>query len=83
MSQMLFKHAVLLGFAIPMSFVGYHALYGMGDGDGDAEAATRTLVDAVGGFALGSTYDLSDLEVLQHDLLYVEQRYVERERVDP
>ena len=47
MSQMLLKHAVLLGFAIPMSFVGYHALYGMGDGDGDAEAAARRAFKAM------------------------------------
>ena len=45
-------------------------------------AATRSLTQVLGDMTIGDSYDLSDLELLERDLWYVETRYVEKERLD-
>jgi len=76
------KHFVLAGAAFPLSFVGYHFASHLAGTDGEARAASRTIADVMSDFALGTDYDLSDLEVLERDLYYVEQRYVAKNRLD-
>jgi carboxyl-terminal processing protease len=75
------KHLLLFGLALPLSITGYH-LVAIGPG-GTVNAATRSLGDRFGDMALGTDYQLKDLNVLQRDLWWVETRYVQKERADP
>jgi carboxyl-terminal processing protease len=81
--QRVLKHLALFGVALPTSFMGYHALAGRSPGAGGASAPHQELVDAVQGFALGGSHELSDLELLERNLYHVEHRYVEKARLDP
>ncbi len=75
------KHLVLLGLTMPAALLGYHVLAG---GSGNLASG----VDASGHFSdlvndvSGAPYRLRDLRVFERDLFYVEQRYVDRERID-
>ena len=75
-------HASLAMFAFPIGLLGYHALgaAGLTPAEPPGEGA---LSDAMSALGLGSGYSLRDLTVLERDLYYVEQRYVERARIDP
>ncbi len=75
------KHLLLFGLALPLSITGYH-LVAIGPG-GPVNAATRSLGDRLGDMALGTDYQLKDLNVLQRDLWWVETRYVQKDRADP
>jgi carboxyl-terminal processing protease len=75
-----FKHLILFGLALPVSITGYH-LAAVGPG-GTVNAATRSITERLGDMALGSDYQLKELNVLQRDLWWVETRYVQKERAD-
>ncbi len=77
------KHLALLGLSLPLGLLGYHFVLGQGAADASAETASRRLVDAVQGLTLGDDHDLARLELLERCFYYVEQRYVEKERLDP
>ena len=75
------KHLVLLGLTMPAALLGYHVLAG---GAGPLSSATRAsdqITDFVSDVS-GKSYRLRDLLLFERDLYYVEQRYVDRERVD-
>lgn len=75
-------HASLAMFAFPLGLLGYHALgaAGLDPAEPPGEGA---LSDAMSALGIGGGYALRDLNVLERDLYYVEQRYVERARIDP
>ncbi len=81
MSQMV-KHAVILGLSLPTALVGYHLILGGPVGEGTAEASTLGLVELEGDFTVRGSYDFQELEILARNMLYVESRYVEKERLD-
>jgi carboxyl-terminal processing protease len=77
------KHLVLFGLALPASYVGYHLFVeGMGR-DGGAEASTGADDAGISDLAVGVNYDLANLQLFEKSLFYVEQRYVEKERLNP
>lgn len=75
------KHLVLLGLSMPAALAGYHLA--LAQGGPEAEFASRRLVDAVGVFSLDDQHRLADLDLLRRCFYYVEQRYVEKDRLDP
>ena len=75
------KHLVLLGLTMPAAMLGYHVL---ADGSGALGSATRAsdqITDFVSDVS-GQPYHLRDLRLLERDLYYVEQRYVDQDRID-
>ena len=76
------KHLALLGLSLPAAMAGYHLAEGRGAGDHHAEVAQRRIADAVHGLGLGDSHDLGALELLERSFYYVEQRYVEKDRLD-
>jgi len=76
----LIKHVAILGFAFPASVVGYHFLSGAQGGEIDRPVGSLT--QAVTRLTSTDDYKLSRLQILESDLWYVEDRYVEPERLD-
>lgn len=76
----LLKHVAILGFAFPASIVGYHYLCGAQGGEIDRPVGSFT--SAVSRLTGSDDYKLSRLRILESDLWYVEDRYVEPERLD-
>jgi carboxyl-terminal processing protease len=76
------KHLVIAGLAVPIGLAGYHVLVGGGLADGPGGEGGGAL-DAFGDLALGSGYELDELDLLNRNLFQVEQRYVDRQRLDP
>ncbi len=76
------KYAFLLALALPMGFVGYHLAADRSGGAGAREASIA-LSSAMAELGLGGGHSLADLDVLKHDFYFVEQRYVEKDRLDP
>ncbi|HCH61294.1 MAG: hypothetical protein CL927_17820 [Deltaproteobacteria bacterium] len=75
------KHFVLVGLTMPAALLGYHVLAG---GSGSLSSTVdpgRHLTDLVSDVT-GAPHRLRDLRVFERDLFYVEQRYVDRERID-
>jgi carboxyl-terminal processing protease len=74
-----------LGLALagaPIGLLGYHALGSNADAPLQVPGES-TLEQAVSALGLGGGYELRALAILERDLYYVEQRYVEPERIDP
>jgi len=78
------KHLALAGFVLPVTFVGYHLLLDAGSGDAAALASTGDpVMFTEEDLAVGVTFDLSDLNLFEKNLYFVQQRYVERQRLPP
>lgn len=75
-------HLALAAAGAPIGLLGYHAL-GSNGGPELEPPGESSLERAVSALGLGGGYDLRSLSVLERDLYYVEQRYVEPSRVDP
>ncbi|MBL8615919.1 MAG: PDZ domain-containing protein [Deltaproteobacteria bacterium] len=74
-----------LGLALagaPIGLLGYHALGSNADPPLRVPGES-TLEQAVSALGLGGSYELRALAILERDLYYVEQRYVEPERIQP
>ena len=76
------KHLALIGISLPVAIAGYHAAMAESADRVRSELASRRLVDAVHGLTLGTTHELGQVELLERSLYYVEQRYVEKDRLD-
>jgi carboxyl-terminal processing protease len=75
------KHLVLLGLTMPAALLGYHVLAGGSGTLGSSIDPTRHFTDLVGEVT-GTPYRLGELNVFERDLFYVEQRYVDRDRIN-
>lgn len=73
------QHLLLISLSGPLSYAGYHALAGAG---GEAAHAADVGLGQ-GSYAVGSGYRLDELTLLSRTLYYVDQRYVDSDRVDP
>ncbi len=79
------KHLALLGITLPGAFFGYHIVAASSAGFASSEVLEplppTSLSELVSGVT-GQRPPLADLSLLERNLFYVEQRYVERERID-
>jgi len=74
------RHLALFGMSLPSALLGYHVLAG-GAGDlASAEGTSQRLADLVA--TAGGQHSLAELALLERNLYYVEQRYVDQDRVD-
>ena len=80
MSQMV-KHAFVLGLSLPATLVGYSLARGGPLGEGTGYASAQSLIAPEGDFSVRA-HDLEELEILSRNMLYVESRYVEKDRLD-
>lgn len=77
----LLSQLALFSVVLPATTAAYHfavgrAAPGLAGGGGG-------FASVVGSFSLGDGYDLGDLELLERNLYYVEQRYVDKDRLRP
>lgn len=75
------KHLVLLGVSLPAAMLGYHVVAGGGSAFGSATRASDQITDFVSDVS-GRGYRLQDLLLFDRDLYYVDQRYVDRDRIN-
>lgn len=76
------RHLALLGVTLPAGLLGYHVLAGAGAGLSADLPPSERIADFVTGVT-GRSPRLADLQLLERNLYYVEQRYVEQDRIDP
>jgi len=75
------RHIALFGLSLPSALFGYHVLAGGAGGLASIESTQSRVVELMSGTS-GSPHSLTDLAVLERNLYYVEQRYVDQDRVD-
>lgn len=77
----LIKHVAIFGLAFPATLAGYHLLAGAHGSEVDRPVGSFS--QAVSQLAGSDDYRLSELQLFEKDLWYVETRYVEQERLNP
>ena len=75
------RHLALLGLTLPTALLGYHVLAGGSGALSHATQASDRITDMVSEVT-GKRPRLRDLSLLERDLYYVEQFYVDQERID-
>jgi carboxyl-terminal processing protease len=77
----LLSQLALFSVVLPATTAAYH--FAVGRAAPGLAAGGGGLASVVGSFSLGDGYDLGELELLERNLYYVEQRYVEKDRLRP